>query len=110
MQLCLREFPRCTAVCLSFSCRARRGPKAASIAARSAAGLAASGAIVFGVQRLVPTYDHTWYMGLKKPFWNPPNCARPPLLWSPPLRCRSRPPTFMPAVRPQGCSPRSGFL
>ena len=31
-------------------------------------GLLASGAVIFGVQKLVPTYDNTWYKEtLKKP-------------------------------------------
>lgn len=30
-------------------------------------GLLASAAVVFGAQRLVPTYDNTWYKAIKKP-------------------------------------------
>jgi hypothetical protein len=38
---------------------------------RPALGMLASGAVVFGVQRLVPTYDNSWYKQLAKP-----GCAR----------------------------------
>jgi len=30
-------------------------------------GLLASGAVIFAVQRLVPTYDNSFYLTLKKP-------------------------------------------
>ncbi|KAG2442717.1 hypothetical protein HXX76_002800 [Chlamydomonas incerta] len=50
--------------------------------AATAAGIAASIGVVFGVQRLVPTMDHTWYKALKKPTWTPPNYVFP-MVWIP---------------------------
>jgi hypothetical protein len=38
-----------------------------SFACRADLGLLASGAVVFGVQKLVPTYDASWYKSFKKP-------------------------------------------
>ena len=49
------------------------GPDAAtplmptSTTARPAVGLLGSAAVVFGTQRLVPSYDPTWYKQLDKP-------------------------------------------
>ncbi len=34
---------------------------------RADVGLLTAGAVVFGVQRLVPTMDPTWYRNLRKP-------------------------------------------
>uniref|UniRef100_A0A7S3VHW3 TspO/MBR-related protein n=1 Tax=Dunaliella tertiolecta TaxID=3047 RepID=A0A7S3VHW3_DUNTE len=42
----------------------------------------ASGAIVFGVQRLVPTTDPNWYKTILRPKWTPPNYVFP-LMWIP---------------------------
>ena len=36
-------------------------------ACRADVGLLTSGAVVFGVQRLVPRMDPTWYRDLRKP-------------------------------------------
>eukprot|EP00882_Tetradesmus_deserticola_P017446 GHRQ01018688.1.p3 GENE.GHRQ01018688.1~~GHRQ01018688.1.p3 ORF type:complete len:129 (+),score=37.55 GHRQ01018688.1:1083-1469(+) len=44
--------------------------------------LLASGAVVFGVQRLVPSYDDTWYKAIRKPTWTPPNWVFP-AVWIP---------------------------
>lgn len=43
-------------------------PAAAALARRPDLGLLGAGAVVFGAQRLVPTYDNTYYKEvLKKP-------------------------------------------
>lgn len=39
--------------------------------------LLACGAAVFGVQRLVPTMNREFYLGLRKPSWQPPNWVFP---------------------------------
>ncbi|EFJ52168.1 hypothetical protein VOLCADRAFT_87048 [Volvox carteri f. nagariensis] len=53
------------------------GPAAVKIA-----GLLGSTAVVFGVQRLVPTFDPSWYKSLRKPNWTPPNYVFP-MVWIP---------------------------
>jgi len=45
-------------------------------------GLLAAGAFVFGAQKLVPTFDASWYTAVKKPAWTPPNWAFP-AVWIP---------------------------
>jgi tryptophan-rich sensory protein len=37
---------------------------------------------VFGVQKLTPSFDASWYQAIKKPHWTPPNWAFP-AVWLP---------------------------
>eukprot|EP00891_Asterochloris_glomerata_P007484 jgi/Astpho2/7484/e_gw1.00114.177.1_t len=41
----------------------------------------AAGAVVFGMQRLTPTYNMSFYKALRKPTWTPPNYTFP-LVWT----------------------------